>query len=142
MQWSTSCILFICLERFVILVSNIYIKIIWPCTLFLAWEYIADFEFHLQSGLRMWATLPQTGLNHRFIPLTIVLLLLIEDGLSCKSSSFLSDSDRQAILKECLGNGYTAIQCIQNAFGNHNHLFLRPIWFVPYSKVFTLLYMV
>ena len=92
----------------------------------------------------MWATLPQAGLNHGFIPLTIVLLLLIEDGLSCKSSSFITDSYQQAILKECLTNGYTAIQrsAIDTKFGygSHNFLFLRPVRYVPYSKVFAFNY--
>ena len=92
----------------------------------------------------MGATRPHTGLNHRFIPLTIVLFLLIGDGLSCKSSSFITDSYQQAILKECMANGYTAIHRSAKdhkfGFGNHNLLFLRPVRFVPYSKVFAFNY--
>ena len=89
----------------------------------------------------MWATLPHIVLNHRFIPLTIVFLLLIGDGLSCKSSSFISDSYRQEILKGCLANGYNAIprSARDIKFGSGNLLFLRPVRFVPRSKVFTLL---
>ena len=99
------------------------------------WKSITDFEFDPQSYPRMLGTVTPI----RTILLAFLSLLVIRDVLSCKASPFLSESNQQAIFKNCLTNSDTVMRRstknIKLGLRNHNHLFLRPVRPVPYSKV-------
>ena len=75
----------------------------------------------------------------RYILLVFSSLLVIRGVLNCRSSPFLSESNQQAIFKNCLTNSDTVMRRstknIKFGLRNHNHLFLRPIRPAPYSKV-------
>ena len=102
---------------------------------FQSWKSITNFELDPQSYPRMLGTIPPI----RYILLAFLALLVIRDVLSCKASPFLSESNQQAIFKNCLKNSdYVLRRSTKNikmGLRNHNHLFLRPVRPVPYSKV-------
>ena len=102
---------------------------------FQSWKSITDFDCDPQSYPKMLGTLPPI----RVVLLAFLALLVIRDVLSCKRSPFLSESNQQAIFKNCLTNSDTVMRRstknIKLGLRNHNHLFLRPVRPVPYSKV-------